>query len=158
MQTIIKTKKMSLELEVNEQIKVAMRAKERDVLESLRAIKNAILVAKSDVGATGEMTEADEIKLVQRLQKQRKEAAAIYTEQGREDLAEVELQQAAVIARFLPQQMSEAELTEALKEIVAKVGATGPQDLGKVMGMASKALAGKAEGKMIASTVKSLLQ
>lgn len=148
---------MSLETQINDKIKAAMKAKERDVLEALRAIKNAILVAKSEAGASDQLSEAEEIKLLQRLQKQRKEAAAIYQEQGREDMAEPELMQADVIAQFLPQQMGQEELDAALKAIIDQVGASGPQDMGKVMGMASKQLAGKAEGKMIADRVKHLL-
>ncbi len=148
---------MSLEIQINDKIKEAMKAKDRDALESLRAIKNAILVAKSEVGAAAELSAEDEIKILQRLQKQRKESAAIYTEQGREDLAAPEIMQAEVIAQFLPKQMGEAELKAVLQEIIAQVGASGPQDMGKVMGVASKQLAGKAEGKMIAATVKSLL-
>lgn len=148
---------MSLETQINDKIKAAMKAKERDVLEALRAIKNAILVAKSEAGASDQLSEAEEIKLLQRLQKQRKEAAAIYQEQGREDMAEPELMQADVIAQFLPQQMGQEELDAALKGIIDQVGASGPQDMGKVMGMASKQLAGKAEGKMIADRVKHLL-
>lgn len=148
---------MSLEVQVNDKIKEAMRAKDRGALEALRAVKNAILVEKSAAGSAGDLSSEDEIKLLQRLQKQRKEAAAIYTEQGRADLAEPELEQAEVIAQFLPKQMDEAELKAAIQAVIEKVGAAGPQDMGKVMGVASKELAGKAEGKMIAATVKAML-
>ena len=149
---------MSLEVNINDKIKEAMRAKDRDTLEALRAIKNAILMAKSEAGASDVLSQDDEIKLLQRLQKQRKEAATLYVEQGRQDLADPELFQSDVIAQFLPKQMDEAELRSALEAIITKVGAAGPQDMGKVMGMASKELAGKAEGRMIADTVKALLQ
>lgn len=147
---------MSLETNIMDSIKEAMKAKDKVALESLRAIKSEILLAKTS-GANAELTPADEIKLLQKLVKQRKDAAAIYAGQNRADLAETELSQVAVIEQFLPTQMSKEELTAQITSIIAQVGATSPADMGKVMGVASKALAGKAEGKAIADTVKALL-
>lgn len=147
---------MSLEAKIMDCMKEAMKAKDKVALESLRAIKSAILLEKTS-GAGGEISAENEIKLLQKLVKQRKDAAAIYTEQNRADLAEAELAQVAVIERFLPEQMSAEELTAEIEKIIAQVGATSPADMGKVMGVASKALAGKAEGKAIANTVKTLL-
>jgi uncharacterized protein YqeY len=144
---------MSLEENINAQIKTAMLAKDQARLESLRAIKSAILLLKTGEGATPE----NELKALQKMVKQRKETAQLYTAQGREDLAQVEVYQAGVIEEFLPKQMSKEELVEQLKEIISGLGANGPQDLGKVMGAASKILAGKADGKMISETVKELL-
>ena len=140
-----------------EALKEAMKAKDTVALESLRAIKSAILLAKTEAGAAEELSEADELKLLQKLVKQRKDSAALYTQQGRNDLAEPELAQMAVIEKFLPAQLSEAEVEEALKGIIAQVGATSPKDMGKVMGAATKQLAGKADGKLISDIVKKLL-
>jgi len=126
-------------------------------LQTLRAIKSAILLARTEAGASEELSEADELKLLQKLVKQRKDSAALYTQQGRNDLAEPELAQMAVIEKFLPAQLSEAEVEEALKGIIAQVGATSPKDMGKVMGAATKQLAGKADGKLISDIVKKLL-
>ena len=148
---------MSLQTKVMEALKEAMKAKDTVALESLRAIKSAILLAKTEVGASEELSEADELKLLQKLVKQRKDSAALYTQQGRNDLAEPELAQMAVIEKFLPAQLSEAEVEEALKGIIAQVGATSPKDMGKVMGAATKQLAGKADGKLISDIVKKLL-
>jgi gatB/yqey domain protein len=134
-----------------------MKAKDTVALESLRAIKSAILLARTEAGASEELSEADELKLLQKLVKQRKDSAALYTQQGRNDLAEPELAQMAVIEKFLPAQLSEAEVEEALKGIIAQVGATSPKDMGKVMGAATKQLAGKADGKLISDIVKKLL-
>lgn len=144
---------MSLEENINSQIKSAMLSKDAARLEALRAIKSAILLLKTGEGATPE----NEIKALQKMVKQRKETAQLYTTQGREDLSSVELFQAGVIEEFLPKQMSREELTQELKSIIAQSGATGPQDLGKVMGLASKQLAGKADGKLISEVVKELL-
>ncbi len=138
-------------------IKEAMKAKDQMALAGLRAIKSEVLKAKTAAGATEELTEDEEIKLLQRLVKQRRDAAAIYREQDRGDLLKDEEDQADVIAQFLPKQMSSEELEASLKEIIAQVGAAGPKDMGKVMGMANKNLAGKAEGRAIADTVKRLL-
>ena len=148
---------MSLQTKVMEALKEAMKAKDTVALESLRAIKSAILLAKTEAGAAEELSEADELKLLQKLVKQRKDSAALYTQQGRNDLAEPELAQMAVIEKFLPAQLSEAEVEEALKGIIAQVGATSPKDMGKVMGVATKQLAGKADGKLISDIVKKLL-
>ena len=148
---------MSLQTKVMEALKEAMKAKDTVALESLRAIKSAILLARTEAGASEELSEADELKLLQKLVKQRKDSAALYTQQGRNDLAEPELAQMAVIEKFLPAQISEAEVEEALKGIIAQVGATSPKDMGKVMGVATKQLAGKADGKLISDIVKKLL-
>ena len=148
---------MSLQTKVMEALKEAMKAKDTVALESLRAIKSAILLARTEAGASEELSEADELKLLQKLVKQRKDSAALYTQQGRNDLAEPELAQMAVIEKFLPAQLSEAEVEEALIGIIAQVGATSPKDMGKVMGAATKQLAGKADGKLISDIVKKLL-
>ena len=147
---------MSLQQEVMVKLKEAMKAKDKVALESLRAIKSALLLAQTS-GDGKEFTADDEIKLVQKLVKQRKDSAALYQEQNRTDLAEPELAQVAILAQFLPKQMDESALTEAIKAIVTQVGATSMKDMGKVMGMASKQLAGKADGKSISNVVKSLL-
>mgnify|MGYP000984821081 CR=1 FL=1 len=148
---------MSLQTKVMEALKEAMKAKDTVALESLRAIKSAILLAKTEAGAAEELSEADELKLLQKLVKQRKDSAALYTQQGRNDLAEPELAQMAVIEKFLPAQLSKAEVETALRGIVNQVGATTPKDMGKVMGVATKQLAGKADGKLISEIVKRLL-
>ena len=148
---------MSLQTKVMEALKEAMKAKDTVALESLRAIKSAILLAKTEAGAAEELSEADELKLLQKLVKQRKDSAALYTQQGRNDLAEPELAQMAVIEKFLPAQLSEAEVETALRGIINQVGATTPKDMGKVMGVATKQLAGKADGKLISESVKRLL-
>ena len=147
---------MRMELQIQKDIKAAMLAKEKTRLESLRAIKAAILLAKT---ADGSESIADEavVKIIQKLVKQRKETAEIYKQQNREELAAQELAEAAAMEVYLPKQMSEEELEAELKKIIAQVGATGPQDMGKVMGTATKALAGKAEGRMISAMVKKLL-
>ena len=148
---------MSLQTKVMEALKEAMKAKDTVALESLRAIKSAILLAKTEAGAAEELSEADELKLLQKLVKQRKDSAALYAQQGRNDLAEPELAQMAVIEKFLPAQLSEAEVETALRGIINQVGATTPKDMGKVMGVATKTLAGKADGKLISEIVKRLL-
>jgi uncharacterized protein YqeY len=147
---------MSMELQIQQDIKAAMLAKEKVRLESLRAIKAAIVLAKT---ADGSESIADEavVKIIQKLVKQRKETAEIYKQQNREELAAQELAEAAAMEVYLPKQLSEEELEAELKKIIAQVGATGPQDMGKVMGTATKALAGKAEGRMISAMVKKLL-
>jgi len=138
-------------------MKTAMKAKDTVTLESLRAIKSALLLASTEKGGAKELTEADEVALVQKLVKQRKDSAAIYKEQGREDLAEPELAQVAVLERFLPEQLSEEEIKEVVGKIIAELGASSMKDMGRVMGMANKELAGKADGKTIAGIVKSEL-
>lgn len=148
---------MSLQKQIMEQLKTAMKAKDTVALESLRAVKSAILLAQTESGAKEELSAEKELKIVQKLVKQRKDSAALFAEQGREDLAAPELAQAAVIAQFLPEQMSEEALKEVIFEIISQVGAAGMKDMGKVMGMASKKLAGKADGKAISNVVKSLL-
>ncbi|MBS9767008.1 MAG: GatB/YqeY domain-containing protein [Flavobacteriaceae bacterium] len=148
---------MSLQKVLMEKMKEAMKSKDTIALEALRAIKSAILLAKTEAGGTDELTEEQEIKMLQKLVKQRKDSATLYKEQNREDLATPELQQAEVIAQFLPKQLDEAELKNIISEIVSKVGATSMADMGKVMGIASKELAGKADGKAISTVVKQLL-
>ncbi|MBP2833690.1 GatB/YqeY domain-containing protein [Aquimarina sp. U1-2] len=148
---------MSLQAEVMTAMKEAMKAKDANALTSLRAIKSAILLAQTESGAKEELSEDQELKLLQKLVKQRKDSAAIFTEQGREDLAKPELEQAKVIAQFLPEQMSEEEIEAVIEAIIAETGAEGMKDMGKVMGMASSKLAGKADGKTISTIVKNKL-
>jgi uncharacterized protein YqeY len=134
-----------------------MLAKDEVALRSLRAIKASILIAKTQEGASGELSEDGEIKLLQKMVKQRKDSLEIFTQQGREDLAQKEREEIAVIEKFLPQQMDAAAVRAVLVQLVAQAGASSPADMGKVMGLANKELAGKAEGKMIATIVKELL-
>ena len=148
---------MSLSANIMEEIKTAMRAKDTVALEALRAIKSAILLAQTESGAKEELSSEEEIKLLQRLVKQRKDSATIYTEQGRADLAEPELAQVAVIEKFLPAQLSEAEIEAAVAKIIADNGFSGMAAMGQVMGMASKELSGQADGKTISTIVKKLL-
>lgn len=147
---------MSMEQQIQQDIKAAMLAKEKTRLESLRAIKAAILLAKTADGSESISDDAV-IKIIQKLVKQRKETAEIYKQQNREELAANELAEAAAMEVYLPKQLSETELEEELKKIIAQVGAAGPQDMGKVMGTATKALAGKADGRAISALVKKLL-
>ncbi|MDE3254785.1 MAG: GatB/YqeY domain-containing protein [Bacteroidota bacterium] len=149
---------MSLEAKIMESLKTAMKAKDEVALRTLRAIKAAIIIEKTAEGATGEIDEATEIKMLQKMAKQRKDSLQIFEQQQREDLASKEREELAIIEQFLPAQMSEAEIKQALELVIAEVGASSMADLGKVMGIASKALAGKADGKIIASLVKELLQ
>ena len=148
---------MSLQVQINEEIKNAMKAKDSVALETLRAIKAAILLAQTESGAKEELSKDDEIKLLQRLVKQRKESARIYNEQGREDLAQPELEQAKIIEKFLPAQLSEEEIKEIISQIIADTGANGIAQMGQVMGEANKKMAGQADGKTISSVVRSLL-
>jgi len=149
---------MSLKATIEAEIKKAMLARNADDLRGLRALKSMILLAETEKGATGgDLTADQESKILAKAYKQRKESAEIFAQQGRKDLEEKELQEIAVIERFLPKQMSAEEIESAVKEIVAKVGAKGPADMGKVMGVASKELAGKAEGKAISEAVKTVL-
>lgn len=148
---------MSLQVRIMDDIKTAMKAKDTVTLESLRAVKSALLLAQTESGAKEEVSEEEEIKLLQRLVKQRKDSAAIYIEQGRPDLAEPEIAQAAVIEKFLPAQLSEAEVETIVAKIIADNGAAGMAAMGKVMGLASAELAGKADGKTISTIVKKLL-
>ena len=148
---------MDLFEKVSEDIKNAMKAKDKVALETLRNVKKCFLEAKTAPGANDTLTDADALKIMQKLVKQGKDSAGVYAGQGRQDLADAELAQVAVIERYLPKQMSAEELENVLKEIIAEVGAAGPKDMGKVMGVASKRLAGKAEGREISEAVKSLL-
>ena len=138
-------------------LKDAMKAKDEGALRGLRAIKAGIILAKTAEGASGELKEADEVKLLQKLVKSRKDSLEIFQQQNREDLAKKELEEIAVIEKFLPKQLSEAELKEKLTAIITETGASSPADMGKVMGAASKQLAGLAEGKAISAAVKELL-
>ena len=148
---------MSLFEKINEDLKKAMKAREKEKLEAIRAVKTAFLLAKSDKGATAVLTEDEELKIIQKLVKQRNESAEIYKSQNRNDLYEKEILEAQVISGYLPKQLNEEELTKVLLNIIQSVGASGIRDMGKVMGVATKELAGKAEGKMIAAKVKELL-
>ena len=142
---------------VSEDIKSAMKAKDKVALETLRNIKKVFLEAKTAPGANDTLSDADALKLIQKLSKQGKDAAAIYVQQGRQDLADEELAQVKVMERYLPQQMTPEELEAALRDIIAQTGATSGKDMGKVMGVATKRLAGQAEGRAISAKVKELL-
>ena len=148
---------MSLELEVMSLMKDAMKNKDEALLRGLRAIKAEIIKAKTEPGANGAISEDTEMKLLQKLVKQRKDSLTIFQEQNRADLAEKEQEEIAVIEKFLPVQMTEDEVKAAVEAIVKELGAAGPQDLGKVMGVASKQLAGQADGKAVAAAVKAAL-
>lgn len=148
---------MSLFEQVSDGIKAAMLARDKVRLEALRGIKKEFLEAKTAKGGDGGLSDDAAMKILAKMVKQRKESASIYKEQNRPELAEEELAQAAVIEEYLPKQMSEEELAAALKSIIERVGATSPKEMGKVMGVASKELAGKAEGKAISAKVRELL-
>jgi len=148
---------MSLSDQINEDIKKAMLAREKDKLESLRAVKASLLLLKTQDGAGGEISEDAELKLLQKLVKQRKESAEIYRSQQRPDLAEVELMQASFIEVYLPKQMDANELREVVAKIIAETGAASVKDMGKVMGVATKTLAGKADNKTISELIRELL-
>lgn len=148
---------MALFDQISEDIKTAMKAKDKVALETLRNIKKVFLEAKTAPGANDTLTDDAAIKIIQKLTKQGKDAAEIYRSQGREDLAEAELAQVKVMEVYLPKQLSAEELEAALKAIIAEVGAAGPSDMGKVMGVATKKLAGLAEGRAISAKVKELL-
>jgi uncharacterized protein YqeY len=148
---------MSLEQKIMAELKTAMLAKDEKSLRSLRAIKAAILLAKTSEGGGGEIKEEDEIKLLQKLVKQRKDSLEIYEQQKRDDLAQKEKEEIEVIEKFLPKQLSADELKEIIAKIIAETGASSPADMGKVMGNATKQLAGKADGKTISAVVKELL-
>ncbi|MGE8343358.1 Yqey-like protein [Flavobacterium sp. ACN2] len=148
---------MSLQTKIMDEIKTAMKAKDTVALESLRAIKSELLLASTASGSKEDLSEDDEIKLLQRLVKTRKESARIFTEQNRPDLAEPELAQVAVIEKFLPAQLSEEEVEAVIAKIIAETGASGIASMGKVMGLASAQLGGTAEGKTISTIVKKLL-
>jgi hypothetical protein len=148
---------MNLKAQIDQDIKKAMLAKRKEELEALRSIKSMILLAETDKHATGEITHETGNKLLMKAAKQRKESAEIFQQQNRSDLAEKELFQLEVINRYLPKQLSLAEIEGAVSSIIGEQGATGPQDMGKVMGAATKALAGQADGKVISEIVKRLL-
>lgn len=149
---------MSLSTQVMTALKDAMKAKDQNALTSLRAIKSAILIAQTESGAKEELTEEQELKLLQKLVKQRKDSAAIFTEQNRTDLAEPEIAQAEVISQFLPEQMSEEEVAKVVDEVITATGAQGMKDMGKVMGQVNGRLSGKTDGKTISTIVKSRLE
>ena len=148
---------MDLFERISEDIKNAMKAKDRVALETLRNIKKVFLEAKTAPGANDTLTDDAATKIIAKLVKQGRDAADIYVQQGRQDLADAELAQVKVMETYLPKQLSEEELEAELKAIIAQVGAAGPKDMGKVMGVASKQLAGKAEGRVISAKVKQLL-
>lgn len=148
---------MSLEEKVMAQMKDAMKSKNEAALRGLRAIKAEIIKAKTDPGANGQVTEDGEMKLLQKMVKSRKDSLVIFEQQNRADLAAKESEEIAVIEQFLPKQMTEEELKHAIAAIISETGAAGPQDLGKVMGVASKQLAGKADGRAISTAVKEAL-
>mgnify|MGYP001063753194 FL=1 len=148
---------MSLQQAIMTAMKIAMKEKNTTALTALRAVKSAILMAQTESGAVAELTEEQEIKILQKQVKQRKDSAAIYLEQGREDLASPELAEAEVINQFLPEAMSDEEITKIVVETIQKIGAQGMKDMGKVMGIVSGKLAGKADGKTISNIVKAQL-
>ena len=148
---------MALEQHVNDGIKAAMKAKDEAGLRGLRAIKSALLLAKTATGAKATLSEEEETKLLQKLVKQRRDSLEIYQQQNRPDLAKKEVEEIEVIEKFLPEQMDEAAVTEKIREIIAQTGAQSPADMGKVMGLATKTLAGQADGKLIAAVAKKLL-
>ena len=148
---------MNLFDKISEDIKKAMLARDARRLESLRGIKKEFLEAKTAKGSDGNLTDEKAVQILAKMVKQRKESAEIYTQQNRPELAEAEMAQAAVIAEYMPRQLSDEELTAAINEIIGRVGATSPKEMGKVMGVASKELAGKAEGRAISAKVKDLL-
>jgi len=148
---------MSLKQQIESDIKKAMLAREKDQLKALRAIKSMILLSETEKGSSGELSEDAENKMLMKAVKQRRDSAQIYKDQGRDDLYAVEMAEVVVIEKYLPKQLSEEEVTEVVKGVIAQVGATGPQDMGKVMGMATKSLAGQSDGKTISGIVKRLL-
>jgi uncharacterized protein YqeY len=148
---------MSLSEQIMEAMKTAMKSKDTMALQALRSVKSAILLAQTETGAKETLTEDEELKLLQKLVKQRKDSAAIYTEQGRADLADPEIAEAKVIEAFLPEQMSEEEVAKVIDEIIAQTGAASMKDMGKVMGMANGKLVGKSDSKTISTLVKQRL-
>jgi uncharacterized protein YqeY len=148
---------MTLTEKISADLKEAMKSKDKVALEAIRAAKTAFTIARTNKGADAVLTEDEELKIVQKLVKQRKDSAAVYAEQNRDELADKEKLEAEVLEKYLPEKMSEEELISKLKEIINQVGASTPADMGKVMGIASKSLAGKADGKMIAGKVRELL-
>ena len=148
---------MSLELKITTALKEAMKSKNKMALTALRAVKSAILLHKTQKSSDGELSNKDEMKILQKLVKQRKDSAAIYTGQGRNDLADPELKEAELIQQFLPKALSEDEVKEVIKSIIDETGAGGMKDMGKVMGLSTKKLMGKADGKMISTIVREFL-
>lgn len=148
---------MSLKKQIESDIKQAMLAKDKDKLRALRAIKSLILLAETDKGSGGELSADQEMQILTKAAKQRKDSLEVYEQQKREDLAAVEKVELSIIETYLPKQLSEEDLKAELEKIITQVGATSPKEMGKVMGMATKALAGKADGKAISSMVKQLL-
>ena len=148
---------MSLKDTINSGIITAMKAKDQDRLRTLRAVKSAILLAETETGAKKELSSDDEMKILMKLAKQRRDSAEVYKTQGRDDLYQTEAAELTILEEFLPKQLSEEELTSKLQEIISTIGASGPQDMGKVMGAATKQLAGLADGKAISTKVKELL-
>jgi len=148
---------MSLINKISESIMIAMKKKDTVSLESLRAIKSSLLLAQTQKGNKSEISEEDEIKILQKLVKQRKESADIYIAQNRSELAEVEINQSKIIEKFLPEQMSLDQIEKIISELIDKTGASGMKDMGKIMGMASKQLSGKADGKTISNIVRAKL-
>ncbi len=148
---------MSLQVKIMDAMKSAMKSKDSVALEALRAVKAELLLAQTQSGSKEELNEEEEIKILQKLVKQRKDSAAIFTEQGRQDLVEPELAQAAIIEQFLPEQLSQEEVEKAVAAIIAEGGFSGMQAMGQVMGLASQQLAGKTDGKTISTIVKTLL-
>ncbi len=148
---------MGLQEKVMEAMKVAMKAKDTQSLEALRAVKSALLLAQTETGSKSELTDEEELRLLQKQVKQRKDSAAIFTEQGREDLAEQELAQAKVIEQFLPKPLSQEEIVKVVDQIISESGAVSMADMGKVMGLATAKLAGRADGKTISAVVKERL-
>ena len=148
---------MSLKLKIEEEIKTAMLQKNKDRLRALRAIKSMILIVETEKGAATVLSEESEIKILSRAAKQRRDSLTVYQDQGRKDLAEIERDELQVIETFLPQQLNAEELETAVREIIERIGAISPKDMGKVMGMASKELSGKVDGKALSSLVKVLL-
>ena len=146
-----------LENTINQDIKTAMLAKDEATFRGLRAIKSALLLAKTEKGASQEINQDAEIKVLQKLVKQRKESADIYKSQNREDLYQIEVEEIAVIEKYLPKQLSQEELDAYIKDLIARLQVSSVKDMGKLMGVANKELAGKADGKAISATVKSLL-
>ena len=149
---------MSLEKQIMEEMKAAMKAKDTVALQALRAIKSAFLLAKTEAGAGDGLTSEQEMKIIQKQVKQRKDSATIFVEQGRQDLADPELAEAAILEKFLPEALSEEEIDKVVAAAIEKVGATSMKDMGKVMGMVSKQLAGQADGKTISGIVRAKLQ
>ena len=147
---------MNISDQINEDLKAAMRSKDKITLEALRAAKTAFTLARTQ-GGSKELNEADELKIIQKLVKQRNDSATIYREQARDDLYQKEIAEAKVLEKYLPEKMSTDELTDYLKKLIQNLGASGPQDMGKVMGTATKELAGKADGKEISAIVREIL-